>query len=334
MEPRPVPLRVLVTGGSGFIGQALVEALMTAGCSVIATTRDPDCASSRGMADWVRWHAGDTLPCLPGRDVVVHLANVAHLGDDESLSHLADARAVNVAATCALAQAAQAASVRHFIYLSSAKVFGVSQAAGGTGLTESLQPEPDDAYGALKRDAERELCQMQNSSMAVSIVRPPLVVGPGARGNLERLMRAIVAKQWLPLGAVRNQRSLVARRDLVAALVALCRCEAPPGGVFHVADPATCSTVEIIEVLAEALQCQARLLPVPVVVLRAVGAVAGRRADVQRLTGSFVLDSGRMQQLLNWEPAQPARLALAEMAAAFADSRPLPAVSRQPPVAR
>jgi nucleoside-diphosphate-sugar epimerase len=138
------------------------------------------------------------------------------------------------------------------------------------------------------------------------ILRPPLVYGPGARGNFARLVRLVARGVPLPLGAVRNRRSLLYVGNLVDAIVRALEHPAGANQSFMVSDGEDLSTPELVRRIARALGKPARLVPVPPALLRLGGTLAGRSADVARLLDDLVVDSSRIRARLDWTP--PCRL--------------------------
>jgi nucleoside-diphosphate-sugar epimerase len=106
----------------------------------------------------------------------------------------------------------------------------------------------------------------------------------------------------LPFGMVENSRSLIGLRNLVDAVHACLRHPAAAGKTFLPSDGCPVSTPELICTIAKAFGKKARLLPVPVVLMRSVARLAGKTALADRLLGSLTVDSTSMQRQLNWDP--------------------------------
>lgn len=283
-------MTVLVTGAHGFVGTALCAALKARGTPYVAAVRET--VGNIGPAtDW--------RPALQGCDVVVHLAGLAHQsvrGDTTAL------RATNVGGTLRLAEQAAAAGVGRFVFMSSIKAWGESTAPGQC-AREGDESHPLDAYGISKCAAERGLHQIaRDSGMAIVIIRPPLVYGPGAKANFAQLVRAVTRGWPLPLAAVRNARSFIALDNLVDFVV--CCIDHPSAGnqTFHVSDGADLSIVALVSGIARAAQVPLRLFPVPVGLLRTLARLVGKADAVQRLTGNLQLDISKARTLLGWCP--------------------------------
>jgi nucleoside-diphosphate-sugar epimerase len=164
-----------------------------------------------------------------------------------------------------------------------------------------------------KAEAEAALAGIATrTGLSLAIVRPPLVHGPGVKGNLAALMKALRLGLPLPLGAIHNRRSLVGVDNLADALAFLAARDAQ--GCFLVRDGEDVSTTQLIRLMAEAAGLRPRLLPVPASLLRLAGALVGKGAAVQRLTGSLVVDDAPLR-LLGWRPPLGLQGGLARMAA-------------------
>jgi nucleoside-diphosphate-sugar epimerase len=314
--------RVLVTGATGFVGPALVEALVGGGHRVrVALRRDApllpgvEYTMTGGVGPATDWR-----PALLGVSAVVHLAARAHVMQSEA-DALGRFRAVNAAGTRHLAEAAAGVGVRRFVFLSSVKAMGESSPPGRA-LTEADAARPEDAYGISKREGEIALQEIAAArGMEAVILRAPLVYGPDVKGNFLRLMRLVDRGVPLPFGAVANRRSLVARANLASALKLALEHREAAGRIFLVSDGEDLSTPELIRRLARALARTARLLPVPPGLLRGVARLAGREAEIARLTGDLALDASAIRRDLGWTPAMSVDEALAETAAWYRNRR-------------
>ena len=310
---------LLITGASGFVGRALAQRLRVEGRPFLAALRtsantEMGCVPVGAIDADTSWEAA-----LADCHTVVHLAARVHVMHEEAADPIAAFRAVNVAGTQRLAQEAVRCGVRRLVFVSSVKVNGESSADAP--FTETDRPAPADPYAVSKWEAEQALWRVaQDTGLEVVVLRPPLLYGPGARGNFEQLLATVSRGRPLPLGSVRNRRSLLFVDNLVDALIACADHPAAKGRTFLVSDGEPVSTPELVRRCARALGVAPHLWPVPVSLLRAVGALAGRRAAIERLTGSLEVDDAAIRTTLGWRPRFTMDQALAMTAAWFREA--------------
>jgi nucleoside-diphosphate-sugar epimerase len=195
---------------------------------------------------------------------------------------------------------AAAEGVRRFVYMSSVKVNGERTT---TPITEADTPHPEDPYGLSKWEAEQIIARVSaRSGIEAVIVRSPLVYGSGVGGNFLSLLKMIRRGIPLPLGAVRNKRSLVFRDNLVDALATCLRDPRATGQTYLVSDGEDLSTPDLIRRIGRAMGVSVRLWPVPVSLLRFFGALVGRQGVVGRLTDNLQIDALKLHRELGWSP--------------------------------
>lgn len=316
-------MRVLVTGASGFVGRALLARLLAEpSITVRAAVRGP--AATASMPVGVECcEVGDLGPHTDWRaavadvDLVLHCAARVHVLHEVAADPLAAFLAVNRDATLTLGRAAAAAGCRRLVFLSTVKVNGEVSQPGRPFRADDL-PAPQDAYARSKLEAESGLQEVAaQTGMEVVIVRPPLVYGPGVKGNFLSMMRILRAGWPLPLGAVDNRRSLIAVDNLADLVLCCARHPAAAGQVFMAADGEDLSTTELLHRLGRALGRRPRLLPVPVGLLRTAAAMLGRSALAQRLCASLQVDAAPAGAQLGWSAPLAVDAALAATASDF-----------------
>jgi nucleoside-diphosphate-sugar epimerase len=233
--------------------------------------------------------------------VVVHLAARTHVLRETATDSMSAYRRVNVKGTERLARAAVEAGVKRMVFVSSIKVNG--ERTETQPLRETDEPRPEDAYGKTKWEAEQTLWRIaERSELEVTVLRPPLVYGPGVKGNFLALVRAIDKGLPLPLASVNNKRSLIYVGNLVSAIIACVRDGRSSGQTFLVSDGEDVSTPEIIRRIAHALGRRPRVFPIPLSLLRMGGRLLGKGDQVARLTDSLQLDNGFLARELGWLP--------------------------------
>jgi UDP-glucose 4-epimerase len=291
---------VLVTGATGFVGRVL---LATAPPLLLRAAVRCRPAADLGVDHIVVGDIDgqtDWSQALIGIDCVVHLAARVHVMKPTANDRIAFER-TNVLGTERLARAAAAAGVRSFVYLSSIKVNGEN--SGRRAFRADDSPQPQDDYARSKLEAERRLSAIQSASgMSVSVVRSPLVYGPGVRANFFRLLSLAHSGLPIPLASISNARSMVSVWNLCDLICALLHSERSMSGVFLVADGEDLSTAELIRRLARLMRRPARLFGVPAAALRALAAIAGRSAELNRLLSSLVVDISETRGRLGWSP--------------------------------
>lgn len=291
--PRPL---IALTGATGFIGQYLLRELPKRGYRLRVLLRRPSTipleSASAVIGDLAR--PQNMSAALAGADAVIHSAGIAHAmsGVPED-----DYRLLNTEATIGLAQAAQRAGARRFVFLSSIRaqcgpVEDVVQ-------TESIEPKPIDAYGRSKLAAEQGLAALDIDWVAL---RPVLVYGAGVKGNMAELVRLARTRLPLPLGALTARRSLLALDNLVQAIDCVLATPSPLRRPLVVADPEPLTLPDMVAAIRRGLNRRPGLLPVPPAMLSAACRLAGRDEAYRRLAGALVADSAALQQL-GWRPA-------------------------------
>lgn len=290
--------RVLVTGANGFVGQALCPLLENAGWQVQRATRGP---AANSIAVGEIGAETDWRAALEGVGTVVHLAARVHVMRDDARDPLAQYRAVNRDGTERLARQAALAGVRRLVYLSSIKVNG--ERTSGQPFRASDAPQPQDPYAHSKWEAEQALRRIAaETGLETVILRPPLVYGPGVKANFLRLMRLAEHGVPLPLARVDNRRSLLYLGNLADAVRACLAHPAAAGKIYLLSDGAPLSTPALIRALAKALGKSARLLPVPLPLLRLAGQLVGKDAEIARLLDSLEIDGTGIERELAWQP--------------------------------
>lgn len=228
---------ILVTGSTGFIGRPLCRALLETGAVVRGASREGGGHPVHGVQ---RVLVADPLDrravraAAAGADAVVHLAARVHVMSETSSDPLADFRQANADATELLASEAAAAGVRTMVLASSVKAVGERSSVP---WTEGVAPAPTDPYGISKREAERALASMASRFRdGATVLRFPLVYGPGMQGNMLRLFSLVYRRLPLPFASVANRRSMLFVENLVAAVRRMLERPSPGIETYFVTD--------------------------------------------------------------------------------------------------
>ncbi len=290
---RPI---VALTGATGFIGQYLLRELPKRGYRLRVLLRRPSTipleSASAVIGDLAR--AQNMSQALAGVDAVIHSAGIAHAmsGVPED-----DYRLLNTEATIRLAQAAQRAGARRFVFLSSIRA--QCGPVEDDVQTESLEPKPVDAYGRSKLAAEQGLATLDLDWVAL---RPVLVYGPGVKGNMAELIRLARSRLPLPFGGLTARRSLLSLDNLVQAIDCVLTAPSPLRRPLVVADPEPLTLPEMVAAIRRGLRRRPGLVPVPSSMLAAACRLAGREESYRRLAGSLVADPAALRGL-GWAPS-------------------------------
>lgn len=303
-----MPTKILITGASGFLGQALISTLSAdKQWQITAVTRTAIANLPDGVCPFLLTGIDATTDwsTVLDVDVVIHAAARVHVMNERAENPLALFREVNTAGTLNLARQAATSGVKRFIFISSVKVNGESTAAGER-FTADGPCSPSDPYGVSKFEAEQGLIELGASSgMEIVIIRPVLVYGPGVKANFLQLMRILRSGLPMPLGAVNNSRSLVSLYNLVDLIRVCTDHPAAANQTFLVSDGEDVSTTELARRIVKLSGSKTWLIPVSEYLIFALAKVAGRESAARRVLGSLQVDISKTRTLLNWSPPVP-----------------------------
>lgn len=302
-------MKILLTGATGFVGRRLLAIALSRGMEirpVVRSIRSNDCISGAESNSVIVTSINaktDWSTALSGMQVVIHCA-AKTVGDEREGADLLQAfRDINVSGTLNLAQQAAAAGVKRFIFISSIKVNGE-----GTDVDSIYTPDdvfaPEDAYAVSKAEAEYGLHELSVSTeMEIVVIRPPLIYGPGVRGNFHRMMQWAMRGLPFPLGAVKyNKRSLVALDNLVDLILVCVFHPSAANQTFLVSDGEDLSTVDLLGEIGKALDRPIHLAYIPLRLLVAISVLLRRQSALRRLVGSLRVDISKTCALLDWRP--------------------------------
>lgn len=298
-------MKILVTGSSGFVGRSTCLALDAIGFDVLAFSRthlefpqNIDTIISPSFSSLEH-----SSHFFDGVDCVLHCAGRAHIMRETVEYPLTEFRNVNVTETLRIARLASVNGVRRFIYLSTAKVHGeVSEP--NILFSESDQPNPLSPYSISKSEAEYSLSSFcSDSGMELVIVRPPLIYGPGVKGNFLTLSKIISHKIPLPLASIsENRRSFLFLLNLISFLKVCILSPVAAGHTFLVSDQFDVSTSYLLTELSHAMDLSCYLFPCPPSLLKLGMISLGKSSLFNRLCSSFAVDSSLASAILDWNP--------------------------------
>jgi len=289
---------VAVTGANGFVAGHLVPELERGGFEVRRVLRraEPGAAVIGAIGPETDWEA-----VLSGVDTVIHLAALAHRrggGEAEPLY-----RSINADGAIRLGRCAAGAGVRHMVFMSTIFVHGRTT-DGREPFREHDSLQPCGFYAVSKAEAEAGLDSVaQEGRMRVSVIRPPLIYGAGAKANFALLARAAKLGLPLPFASIRNRRAFLAVPNLASFVLWLLEHPelTPRFERFLVADVEQVSTPELCRLLAAAAGSKARLFGFSVDFLgRMITAIASRQMR-DALIGSLEIDLSKLMST-GWRP--------------------------------
>tara|TARA_R110001599_G_scaffold99341_1_gene254701 strand:- start:899 stop:1828 length:930 start_codon:yes stop_codon:yes gene_type:complete len=292
-------VKILLTGASGFVGSAILAKLCADKIRVLGRS-EPPCGTTDFYYSEIKSDT-DYSEALKGVDVVIHVAARAHIMKDGSSDPFSEYYETNTLGSLNLARQSSA-GVRRFIFISSIKVNGEFTSIGHPFFYND-KVCPDDPYGQSKAEAEIGLAKLaEETGMEVVIIRPPLVFGPGVKANFASMMSLAIKNLPLPLGAIKNKRSLVAIDNLVDLIITCIDHPNAANQTFLVSDDHDVTTTELLEELTRAAGKKPRLIPVPMKVIQIVANVLGKKSIADRLCGSLQVDISHTKETLGWKP--------------------------------
>ena len=284
-------MKILITGQNGFIGKALFDLLKQQGHQVRGTVRNEnkieeglDIIAVGDISSTTDWSTA-----LKDIETVIHLANRAHILNDQVSDPLTIFREVNVAGTIHLAKQALESRVKRFIFISSIKVNGEKTDEHSFSVED--RPNPQDPYAISKLEAENALREISaQSTMEIVIIRPPLVYGQGVKGNFKRLSRLVELGIPLPFASIKNKRSLISLENLVQLLSKAIIDPTVANQTLLVSDKEDLSTPQLIKKIAASTGKPARLFHFPPTLLKIMGKLTGQGNAIERLIGNLQID--------------------------------------------
>lgn len=293
-------MKILLTGENGFVGKHLQTKLhdhtlvLTSRGNILENSTKhfkKNISSNESFAD-----------CLKGVEVVIHTAARVHKINDFSENPLVDFMETNCFGTLNLARQAADFGVKRFIFLSSIKVNGERTQSNKSFRFDDARKGEDD-YAKSKAEAELGLLKIAaESQLEVVIIRPPLVYGPGVKGNFATLLKFASKNLPLPLDSIENKRSFVGIDNLVSLIFTCIDHPKAANQIFLVSDDNDMSTPELFTIIVEAFGNKARLFKASPSFLKRVANLIGKKSMIDRLCDDLRLDIQHTKDSLNWTP--------------------------------
>lgn len=289
--------QILITGATGFLGNALLKYLQKKKVNVIGTTRQNTAAEKSLVTLGEITERTDWSNILVNKDVVIHCAGIAHVTPPNS----DDLYQVNVLATHHLLEQCIIAGVRQFIFISSIGVNGGITTDTPFSITDI--PKPINSYTRSKWLAEQSIIKrLETEDMAYTIIRPPLIYGINAPGNFGALGKIIDKKIPLPLARVNNLRSLVGIDNLIDLICCCILNYRAYNQTFLVSDNADVSTKTLLKEMGKVSGHSVYLFPFPLWIINGLTKLLRKEAAYQGLCCSLQVDIAATCEQLNWKP--------------------------------
>ena len=236
-------------------------------------------------------------PIVEGAYAVVHLAGIAHATARIPLDTY---MIVNTDATHRLAQTAKATGVERFVFVSSIRAQTGFNA--DSVLTERSPPAPTDAYGISKLEAERRIVA---SGCCYKILRPVVMYGPHAKGNMRKLLCLARLPVPLPLRGLQGRRSFLSVFNLASAVTFVLSDQDDTSQTYVVADRTALTIPAAIDALRDGLSVRAPQFTIPGWALRSTLAMVGKADVWPQMTGDLIVSAGRLLAD-GWDPLMDA----------------------------
>ena len=289
--------KILITGGSGFVGQGLIASGYFDDAIYLSRK------AIHGVENLVLSELSQNIDyskILKDIDIVIHCAGVAHnLEQSKSVEN-----SFNVKFTRHFAHQAAKCGVKQFILISTAKVFGEENTCSKPFKAKS-KIAPRSFYAKSKALAEEYLIlEAKKSYMSYTIIRPPLIYGIMPKGNLKTLSTLIKFKIPLPVAGVYNCRNMIYLEDLIRFVYECSRNNQSWDKKFLIGDGIDYSTKDLVELIAKNLNLKVRTYWLPPKFLKVIFRIIGKSELYSSVYGSFKLELTCQKDLLGWEPSR------------------------------
>ena len=220
-------------------------------------------------------------------DIVLHCAALVHQKIEHSYEKYHE---INVEYPLKLAKLAKENGVKQFVFISTIAVYGEDEEK----LDENTVCNPITPYGDSKLEAEIELLKLNDDNFVVSIIRPPMIYGKNAPGNIDSLVKLVKKLSIIPLGGIENKRGFISIQNLCHMIDEIITQQKL--GIFLASDDEPLSTSNLIELIAKNLNKKVYLIKIPFFesLLKLV-----KPSFHKRLYGSLEVDNSITKENLN-----------------------------------
>jgi nucleoside-diphosphate-sugar epimerase len=292
---------LLLTGSSGFIGSFMSRYFESHNIQYKSISRSNSPNPNHFQID-LKKHT-HLYEILDGVDMVIHAAAKAHVMNEFHSDQRKEYKEINTLATLNLAKQSIESNVKKFIFLSTIKVNGERTKANES-FCELSATNPVGPYAISKFEAEEGLKKIfKNSKTELIILRIPLVYGPGVKGNLRLLTKAINLFMPLPFKSIQNKRSLLSAYNLVDVVIAIINHPGNLKQLYLLSDNNAISLPELISLLGLAIEKKPFLFPFPQILLRFIFKIIGKNDQFAKLTGNLEIDNSLIKNDLDWKQA-------------------------------
>lgn len=296
---------VIVTGAKGFVGKELVNYLNTTGkynvISMVRNNKKDNLLPEKTVFFDLNLNI-DHIKDFEGASILIHTAARVHIMKETDPNPLKIFRQLNVEATLELAQQAEKAGIKRFIFLSSIKVNGETNKNNKL-FSDKDEPNPEDSYAISKKEAEEALLNFSKTSkMDVVIIRPPLIYGPGVKGNFLTLIKIFSKRIPIPFLKINNRRQFVGISNLISLIHMCMENEKASNQIFLAGDKEALSTTQWVQKIGDLLKNPPVLTPISDKIVVKFFQWMGCNSLAERLFKSLEIDLTKNEKILGWKP--------------------------------
>jgi nucleoside-diphosphate-sugar epimerase len=298
-------MKVCVTGANGFVGGALCKYLAKQNYKVIGLVNSNKFIKKKNIKFYNVNFFKKNLNLsniLNNVDCVIHCAAKAHNSYADNISFFSELKKNNIDLTCILAKESKKNKIPKFIFISSIGVNG-SNTLKNKAFKSNDKPNPSDPYSISKWKAEKFLKKFfQNSLTKLIIIRPPLIYGPGLKGNLFKLIELINTGWPLPFGNINKLKSFLGLNNLLDFILICIKNPKACNQTFLISDCQDISVSEFIKKLYKSINKKIIFLPMSVLFLNILGFVLNKKKEIKKLITPLQIDSDLSNKMLSWKP--------------------------------